>query len=831
MAKAKPSFSWHIHHKGNDVEALKGSILANLEYRLAKDQYSATAYDRFLGTAYAVVERLVERWITTQQTYHKRNVKRVYYLSMEFLLGKSLENSLINLGIYDACREALKELGMDLENIRNYEVDAGLGNGGLGRLAACFLDSMATLGIPAHGYGLRYEYGLFHQRLLHGQQIETPDNWLARPNPWEIERPEYNFRVRFGGTVEHKPDVFGRKKTIWWGGEEVVAMAYDTPVPGYMTNNVNTLRLWSSKATEEFNLEDFNTGDYMAACQSKVKSENITKVLYPNDNFFEGRELRLKQEYFLVSAAIQDILRRFKAENSDLKMMPERVAIQLNDTHPALAIPELMRLLVDEEGMEWSEAWSVTTKTFGYTNHTVLPEALEEWPVSLIERMLPRHLEIIYIINHNFLKEVSMQYPADTERLARMSIVGELPDKRIRMAYLATVGSHSVNGVAELHSRLLRETILKDFYEFWPEKFNNKTNGITPRRWVQAANPALSALITEAIGDGWLSDLSRLRDLEKFADDGGFQDRWREVKLACKKHLAESVWNEEWIEIHPDSMIDVQVKRLHEYKRQLLFALFIIAKYLELKESPAPHRVPRTCIIGGKAAPGYSKAKLIIRFINNIANIVNNDPAVNNYLRVAYLPNYRVSLAERLIPAADLSEQISTAGKEASGTGNMKFALNGAVTIGTLDGANVEILEEVEKDNIFIFGLNVDEVVQLKQQGYNPGEYIAKSVLLQNVLRLIESDFFSPSEHGLFRPIYDELVHHDEYCLMADFDAYVEAQARAEKAYMDKKRWTRMSILNVARCGKFSSDRTISEYVKDIWQAKPVEIVLVDEPE
>lgn len=828
---AKSSFDWHIHHKGNDVEAVRASILSNLEYRLAKDQYSATAYDRFLSTAYAVVERLVERWITTQQTYHNRNVKRVYYLSMEFLIGRSLENSLINLGLYDVLQEALKELGMDLETLRNYEVDAGLGNGGLGRLAACFLDSMATLRIPAHGYGLRYEYGLFNQKILNGRQIETPDNWLARTNPWEVARPEYTFKVRFGGTVEHKPDVFGRKKTNWWGGEEVIAMAYDIPVPGYGVNNVNTLRLWSSKATEEFNLEDFNIGDYMAACQSKVVSENITKVLYPNDNFFVGRELRLKQEYFLVSAAIQDILRRFKSENNDLKSMPDKVAIQLNDTHPALAIPELMRLLMDEEGMEWNDAWAITTKTFGYTNHTVLPEALEEWPVSLLSKVVPRHLEIMYTINHNFLTDVSMRYPGNTDILQRMSVVGEYPEKRIRMAYLATIGSHSVNGVAELHSHLLRQTILKDFYEYWPEKFNNKTNGVTQRRWMKVANPGLSALIAEAIGDGWLCDLTKLRDLEQFADDAGFQNRWREVKLSCKQHLAESVWNEEWIEIHPDSMIDVQVKRFHEYKRQLLFALFIIAKYLQLKESPPTHKLPRTCIIGGKAAPGYSKAKLIIRFINNIANIVNNDPAVNNFLRVSFLPNYRVSLAERLIPAADLSEQISTAGKEASGTSNMKFALNGAVTIGTLDGANVEILEEVSKENIFIFGLNADEVVQLKQKGYHPADYIAKSVLLQNVMHLLETDFFCCSEHGLFRPIYDELVSYDEYCLMADFDAYVAAQLEAEKAYNDKKRWTRMSILNVARCSKFSSDRTIQEYARDIWRAGSVDIPLVDKPE
>ncbi len=821
---ANPKLNWQIHYKDNSIEGLKLSIMNNLEYRLAKDQYTATGYDRFLSTAYSVVERLVERWIDTQQTYHYDNVKRIYYLSMEFLLGRSLENCLINLGLYDICRQALEELGLDLETVRNYEVDAGLGNGGLGRLAACFLDSMATLCLPAGGYGIRYEYGLFHQRVVHGSQVETPDNWLARPNPWEIERPEYNFKVRFGGTVEKKPDAFGREKTTWWGGEEIIAMAYDTPVPGYKTENVNTLRLWSSKATEEFNLEYFNTGDYMAACANKVVSENITKVLYPNDNFFEGMELRLKQEYFMVSASIQDILRRFKADNTDLRHFPEKVAIQLNDTHPALAIPELMRILVDEEGLEWDNAWAITTKTFGYTNHTVLPEALEEWPVSLMEMLLPRHMQIIYLINHNFLEDVARRYPKDKERLGRMSIIAEDGERRVRMAYLAIIGSHSVNGVAELHSRLLRETVLKEFYEYWPNKFNNKTNGVTPRRWVKSANPGLADLITETIGEGWLKDLDKLRDLEKFADDAEFQKRWGKVKLDCKQRLAELVWNEDWIELHPDSMIDVQVKRMHEYKRQLLFALFIIARYLEVKNNPSGNGngIPRTCIIGGKAAPGYTRAKLIIRLINSIASVVNNDAMVNARLRVSFLPNYRVSLAERLIPAADLSEQISTAGKEASGTGNMKFALNGAVTIGTLDGANVEIFEEVGNDNIFIFGLNAEEVVQLKQGGYNPRKYIDASPLLNEVIRLLETDFFCKGEPGLFRPIYDELVNADQYCLMADFDAYMEAQHLADKAYADTARWARMSILNVARCGKFSSDRTIKQYAEDIWNVKPL---------
>ena len=818
--------NWPVSFKKNTVEALKTSIMSNLEYRLAKDQYSATGYDLFLSTAYTVLERLVERWIATQQTYHQVNTKRVYYLSMEFLLGRSLENSLINLGLYEACRETLEQLGLDLEATRRYEVDAGLGNGGLGRLAACFLDSMATMGLPAQGYGLRYEFGLFNQRFSHGMQIETPDNWLALPNPWEIERPEYCFKVRFGGNVEHKKDAFGRNDTVWSGGQEVLAMPFDTPVPGYSVTNVNTLRLWTSKATEEFDLDDFNMGDYMSACGDKLISENITKVLYPNDNFFEGKELRLKQEFFLISASLQDILRRFKVENTDIGQFSEKVAIQLNDTHPALAIPELMRILLDEEKLDWKQAWDICVRTFGYTNHTVLPEALEEWPVALVGALLPRHLEIIYCINHNFMEEVSRHFPGDQDKLRRMSIIAEEGERRVRMAYLATIGSHSVNGVAELHSRLIRETILKDFYELWPEKFNNKTNGVTPRRWMRVSNPGLSGLITEAIGEGWISDLDRLQGLEPFADDAAFQQKWREVKLQCKKRLADSVWNQEWIEIHPDSMIDVQVKRMHEYKRQLLFALCIIGKYIQIKENPEYRTVPLTCIVGGKAAPGYQKAKLIVRLINHIADIVNSDPDTNSFLRVSFLPNYRVSLAERLIPATDLSEQISTAGKEASGTGNMKFALNGAVTIGTLDGANIEILEEVGHDNMFIFGLNADDVTHLRSTGYNPQDYIEGSALLKEVLRLVGSGFFSSSEPGLFKSIYDELTLRDEYFLMADFDSYFTAHDQAMQAYMDIKRWTRMSILNVARCGKFSSDRTIRQYTEEIWGVAPVDVTL-----
>jgi starch phosphorylase len=828
---SKHKVNWQIHRKGYDAEALKAAILCNLEYRLAKDQYSATNYDRFLSTAYSVVERLVERWIATQQTYHNKNPKRIYYFSMEYLLGKSLENSLINLDLYDVCREALEELDMDLEEIRNYEADAGLGNGGLGRLAACFLDSMATLCYPAQGYGIRYNYGLFHQKIVNGNQVETTDSWLSLPSPWEIERPEYNFKVRFGGKVEHIKDAFGREKANWYGGEEVIARGYDIPVPGYKVNNVNTLRLWSARASEEFDFESFNVGEYISACEKKLVSENITKVLYPNDNFFEGKELRLKQEYLLVSTSLQDIIRRYRKENTDVRKLHEKVVVQLNDTHPALAIPELMRLLIDEHEIDWKTAWTVTTHTFAYTNHTVLPEALEEWPVGLFEKLLPRILEIIYLINHNLIHEISVAYPNDRGRIARMSIIDEEGSRRVRMANLAVAGSYSVNGVAELHSKLVREKLLSDFYQMWPAKFNNKTNGITPRRWMRVANPSLAELITETIGEGWLKDLDRLRDLEKVADDPEFQRKWQEIKLSCKQKLTTSIWNEEWLEIHPATMIDVQVKRIHEYKRQLLFALFMIAKYIELKEDPSSRIVPRTCIVGGKAAPGYDQAKLIIKFITSIAEIVNSDSTVSSYLRVLFLPNYRVSLAEKLIPAADLSEQISTAGKEASGTGNMKFALNGAVTIGTLDGANVEILEEVGEDNIFIFGLTEKEVSSLKNNGYDPNEYIKKSPVLQKVMNLIGTNFFCPDEPDLFRPIYDELIGNDEYFLMADFDAYLAAQTAVEKAYIDKPLWTKMSILNVARCGKFSSDRTIAEYAKDIWDIEPMPISLTEEQE
>ncbi len=804
----------------DDVQAFKRLIINKLRSRLAKDPTHATPYDQFLCTAYAVVEHLVDRWVATQEMYHRDNVKRVYYLSMEYLLGRTLETSLHNLGLFDTCKRALDDLGVELTDLLERETDPGLGNGGLGRLAACFLDSMATLGIPSHGYGLRYEYGLFEQKIEHGRQIEGPDHWLALPNPWEVARPETIYTVRFGGRTEERVDSRGNRHTQWVDTEAVLASPYDTPVPGYQTATVNTLRLWTARATEEFNLACFNNGQHVMACEQNVRAENITRVLYPNENCGVGKELRLQQEYFLVSASIQDIVHRFKRHDDDWSRFPDQVAIQLNDTHPALAIPELLRILLDEEGLRWEKAWDICTRTFAYTNHTILPEALEEWPTALLERLLPRHLEIIYVINHYFLKGIARRYPGDTDRLRRLSIIAEDGVKRARMAYLAVIGSHSVNGVAALHTHLLKEHLLHDFFEIWPEKFNNKTNGITPRRWLRKANPALSNLITEAIGDGWMKDLSQLRGIERFADDPAFQEEWRQVKQACKRPIIRRVQETQGLVLRPDSIFDVQVKRMHEYKRQLLFTLYIIASYLRLKEQSDLPWVPRTFLIGGKAAPGYDMAKLIVLFINRVADMINNDPAVKDQLSVAFMPNYRVSLAEQLIPAANLSEQISTAGREASGTGNMKFALNGAVTIGTLDGANVEILQEVGAENIFIFGMTADEVLALKQRGYWPCEYLAKSPELQRVLHLLECNFFSPGEPGLFRPIYESLICWDEYCLIADFNAYLATQDQVSQAFLDQQRWTRMSILNTARSGLFSSDRTITEYARDIWHVR-----------
>ncbi len=800
------------------------SIADHLTYSLAKDQHTATEHDRYLATALAVRDRLVQNWIRTQQAYYDRDVKRVYYLSLEFLIGRTLGNSLINLGAYDACHHALSALGVDLEEVRELEHDAGLGNGGLGRLAACFLDSMATLGLPGLGCGIRYEYGMFHQRIVDGAQREEPDPWLRLGNPWELPRPEITFSVGFGGKTERWTGDDGRTRSRWTAGEEVMAMAYDTPVPGFGNQTCNTLRLYSAKGTQEFDLRYFNDGDYIKAVGAKAESENISKVLYPSDASSKGQELRLRQEYFLAAASLQDIFRRYRKKHLGLEQFPEKVTIQLNDTHLAIAVPEMMRILLDDYDLEWDPAWTLVTRTFGYTNHTVMPEALEKWPSQLVERLLPRHLEIIYEINHRFLREVSQKLPGDHGRLRRMSIIEEGPMRMVRMAHLAVIASHSVNGVAAIHTEIVKSIVFRDFYELWPEKFNNKTNGITPRRWLRKANRGLATLITSRIGSDWVRDLDQLERLAPWADDAEFRRQWRSVKAANKRRLAALVEAETGTVVNPETMFDVQVKRIHEYKRQLLNLLHVITLYNRLKAGRSEGFVPRTVMIGGKAAPGYAQAKLIIRLAGAVAAVLNRDGATCERLKAIFVPNYSVSLAEKIIPAADLSEQLSTAGTEASGTGNMKFALNGALTIGTLDGANIEIMEAVGKENIFIFGLTAEEVLARRAAGYRPFEYYEKDPELKAAIDMISIGLFSPGEPGLFRPIVDELLGADRYLLLADFRSYVETQERVSRAYRDEEQWTRMSILNVANMGRFSSDRTIREYARDIWDIKPVKV-------
>jgi starch phosphorylase len=805
------------------VEGVRQDFDHHLRYTLARDRYTATDRDRYYALARTVRDRLIERWIATQQTHHKQNVKRIYYLSLEFLIGRLLGNNVINLQMEDICREAMSQEKLDWNKLRHYEVDAGLGNGGLGRLAACFMNSLSTMGLPAVGYGLRYDFGIFNQQIVNGYQVEQPDEWLKLGYPWEIAHPEFSFPVQFNGRVETRQ---GSKGTEWhWvDTRNVVGMPYDLPIVGYGGRTVNTLRLWSAKAAEEFNLDDFNRGEYVEAVQCKVSAENLTKVLYPNDNVFEGKELRLKQQYFFVSCTIQDILRRFKADGNAWAMFPEKVFIQLNDTHPSLVIPELMRLLMDREGLPWDEAWRLTTATTGYTNHTILPEALEKWPVDLFGRLLPRHLQIVYEINGRFLRDVALRYPLDGDRLRRMSIIEESGPKYVRMAHLAVVGSCSVNGVAALHTRLLKEKVLRDFAELWPSRFNNKTNGITPRRWLLKANPPLARLITEAIGDDWITDLSQLRKLEPLADDASFRERFRAAKHQNKLVLASYIDSRLGIIISAESLFDVQVKRLHEYKRQLMLVLYAIMRYNLIKREPGRDRVPRTIIFGAKAAPGYLMAKLIIKLIHQVGEVINRDPQVNNKLKVVFVPNYRVSLAEKIIPAADLSEQISLAGTEASGTGNMKLMLNGALTIGTLDGANVEMLEEVGEENIFIFGLKAQEVEQ-RRPTYNPREVYQKDEEIRCALDLIRGNFFSMMEPGIFEPVLRSLLDYgDQYMLLADLREYLQTQERVDAAYNDSEGWTRKAILNVARAGKFSSDRTIQEYTSEIWHVPPVQI-------
>lgn len=809
----------------DSIEAIQKSLANHMEYSLAKDKYSATEHDCYESLALLVRDRLVRKWIETQQAYYKYDAKRIYYLSLEFLIGRSLGNSLINIGLYENAYKSLAEMGYNLENFREIEWDAGLGNGGLGRLAACFMDSMATLQLPAYGYGIRYEYGIFFQQIINGYQVEVPDNWLRYGNPWEFGRPEYLYPVKFYGSVRQYHDEKKNLKNEWIDAEETMAMAYDTPVPGYENNTVNTLRLWAAKSTREFNLDYFNHGDYGLAVAEKDHSELISKVLYPKDDVFKGKELRLKQEYFFVSASLQDIVRRYKKAHDTFDMFTDKVAIQLNDTHPSIAIAELMRILVDIEGMNWDRAWDITVETFGYTNHTILPEALEKWPVSLIEHVLPRHIQIIYEINRRFLDTISKIYPEDGSRLSRMSIIEEGPEKRVRMSHLAIVGCHSINGVAALHSEILKNEVFRDFYELWPEKFNNKTNGITQRRWLKLCNPRLASLIDSRIGKSWTTNLYELKKLIPLADDPSFQKEWRQVKKANKEFLAEYIFKHNKIKINTDSLFDCHVKRMHEYKRQLLNVLHVVTLYNRILAGTDKSDVPRTVIFGGKAAPGYYMAKQIIKLINSVAEVVNSDPRVGDKLKIVFLRNYCVSNAEKIIPAADLSEQISTAGTEASGTGNMKFALNGALTIGTLDGANIEIKEEVGDENIFIFGLAADMISEIRSSGYDPWHYYNSNDELKQVIDMINSGFFSRKEPDMFKPIIDLLLtHNDYYMLMADYESYIKCQEYVSGTYKNSNSWTRMSILNTANMGKFSSDRTINEYAKDIWKVEPVRI-------
>ncbi len=802
---------------------LRKSFERHLRRTLARDRFSATDRDRYYALALAVRDQLIERWIATQQEHHRHNVKRVYYLSLEFLIGRMMGNNVINLQMEDICRKAMAQEGLDWEDLREYEIDAGLGNGGLGRLAACFMDSIATLDIPAVGYGLRYDFGIFKQNIKNGYQVEQPDEWLKHRYPWEIPHPEFSFDVQFEGRVEAR---YGPKgpEYHWLDTKTVIGIPYDLPVVGYGGATVNTLRLWSAKSAEEFDLDDFNRGEYVEAVANKVLAENLTKVLYPDDSVSAGKELRLKQEYFFVSCTIQDIVRRFKSDGNSWESFPDKVFVQLNDTHPALVVPELMRLLMDREGLEWDQAWQISTASTGYTNHTILPEALEKWPISMMERLLPRHLQIIYEINSRFLREVAIHYPYDADRLRRMSIIEEGEPKHVRMAHLAIVGSSSVNGVSQLHTNLLQTKVLRDFAEYWPSKFNNKTNGITPRRWLLKANPSLAHLITEAIGDRWIRDLEELRKLERFADDSAFRESFRAAKLQNKQALARIIAGTLGVAISPELLFDVQVKRLHEYKRQLLLLLYIIVLYNRLKSNPALDIVPRTFVIGGKAAPGYAMAKLIIKLIHQVAGVINSDAQVNEKMKVVFLPNYRVSLAERIIPAANLSEQISLAGTEASGTGNMKFMLNGAVTIGTLDGANVEILQEVGKDNIFIFGLTAEEVEQ-RRPSYSPFDVYHADDEIRRAVQMLERDFFNMMEPGIFRPVTRSLLDGgDYYMLLADLRDYILTQERVDAAYQDLDAWDRMAIINVARAGKFSSDRAIQQYASEIWHVGPCAI-------
>lgn len=805
-----------------NVKNLKEALQQHLWYSLAKDHYSATQRDKLNAAIFAIRDFIARRWIKTQQSYYEKDIKRIYYLSLEFLLGRLLHSSIINLGLLEEFKAEEPIFGLALEELFELEWDAGLGNGGLGRLAACFLDSMASLSYPGYGYGIRYEYGIFYQRIKGGYQIETPDNWLRYGNAWEFPRSEILYMVDFHGNINNVKTRNGKLRMEWVNTESVMAMAYDYPVPGYQNDTVNTLRLWSAKSTRDFDLAYFNSGDYIEALKNKNMSETISKVLYPNDKSEAGKELRLKQQYFFVSATLQDIIRRFKKYHSNYRSFPDKVAMQLNDTHPAIAIPELMRILLDEEGLEWDEAWQITNKTFAYTNHTILPEALEVWSEDIVRELLPRHLQLIQEIDRRFMIQVTHRFPDNPEKRKNLAIISNNDYNKINMARLAIIGSHKVNGVSELHSRILKENVFDGYYSIWPERFCNVTNGVTPRRWLLEANPKLSSLITDAIGDKWITDLSALQELEGYTEKSDFLEQFMEIKLALKKKLADFANNNFNVQLTPSFMFDCQAKRFHEYKRQLLNILHVITHYNRILKNEANDCVPRTVIFSGKSAPGYFICKLIIKLIHSVAAVIEANPRTREKLEVIFLPNYSVSIAQKLIPAADLSEQISTAGFEASGTGNMKFALNGALTIGTLDGANVEIREEVHPDNFFLFGLTADEMMA-QRQSYNPYSVVDGNQELALAIEQLRQGYFSPEQPDLFAPILQTLFEQgDRFFVLADYEEFIKCQEKVDKAYKNSNEWAKMAVLNIARSGKFSSDRAINTYANKIWNVKSV---------
>lgn len=808
-----------------DPAGFKRAVSDHLIFTCAKDATDASTFDMYQALAHSVRDRLVHRWLMTQRTYEAQDVKRAYYLSSEFLTGRSLGLCLMNMGLYDAAAALASERGYDLTDILEAEGDPGLGNGGLGRLAACFMDSLATLELPAMGYGIRYDFGIFEQKIEGGQQVEFHDNWLQNGNPWELPRHEDAQTVKFFGRTEMRQDLDGRFRVDWVDTRTVIGVPHDSFIVGHRTDTVNTLRLWAARATRDFDLRFFNDGDYRRAVEEKIDSENISKVLYPNDQTEEGKALRLKQQYFFVACSIADIVKRYKKRHQHFDLFPKRAAIQLNDTHPSITVAELMRVLVDVEGLDWEVAWEISVATLGYTNHTLMPEALERWPLPLFERILPRHLQIIYEINQRFMRKVHTRWPTEPERMARMSIIEEGPVKQVRMAHLATVGAHSINGVARLHSDLVKAELLHDFYELFPERFNNKTNGVTPRRWILHANPRLTNLISSRIGWDWINrDISQIKQLEPLTKDEPFLQALWDVKEANKRDLALVVRRRTGVHIAPESMLCAHVKRIHEYKRQVLACLQIIGHYMDLKRNPEADVVPRVYVFAGKAAAGYAMAKLHIRLINDVAAVINSDPDVSDKLSVVFIPNYGVSLAQAIIPAANISIQISTAGKEASGTSNMKFAMNGALTLGTLDGANVEIREEVGPENFFLFGLHTNEVAGMVRAGYSPRTFIERSARLAEALSLIETGFFSFGERDRYRDVVNNLTYHDPYLVCADFDAYVAAEAAAADLYTNPLEWSRRALLNIIGGARFSSDETIRQYADEIWNLKPVRI-------